>query len=698
MSRKVPLERVRNIGIAAHIDAGKTTATERILYYTGAIHRIGEVHDGNATTDYMIQEQERGITITSAAISCFWKDHKINIIDTPGHVDFTIEVERSLRVLDSVIAVFCAVGGVQPQSETVWRQANRYKVPRMAFVNKMDRVGANFLRVVEQIKTKLNSYPVVIQLPIGAEDTFKGIIDLIQMKAFIYKNDLGTEFEVTDIPEEMKEEALLYREKLIEAAADVGGEEMLDKYLTDGDLSSEEITQSIRKGTLDCKIVAVTCGSAFKNKGVQPLLDAIIELLPAPSDVLPVKGIDPKTEKEVERKADDNEPFAALAFKILTDPFIGRLTFVRVYSGSLKVGSYIYNVNNGKKERVSRIVEMRADNRTDIEEINAGDIAAVIGLKETGTGHSLSNDNNRILLESISIPEPVINVAIEPKTKADQDRLGLALSRLAEEDPSFTVSQNDETGQTIIAGMGELHLDIIVDRLLREFKVEAHVGKPQVSYRETISKPINKVEGKFIRQTGGRGQYGQVVINVEPNEPGKGYEFVSKIVGGTIPKEYIPSVDKGIKEACTAGSLGGYPVIDFKVTLVDGSYHETDSSDMAFKIAASMAFKEAYEKADPVLLEPIMKIQVIVPEYNMGDVISDLQGRRRANLLGIIPETEGFQIIECLAPLAEMFGYSTELRSMTQGRGTFTMDFSKYMVVPQNITKGIIQINKKMWW
>jgi len=698
MPRTVPLNQVRNIGIAAHIDAGKTTTTERILYYTGAIHRIGEVHDGNTTTDYMVQEQERGITITSAAISCYWKDYKVNIIDTPGHVDFTIEVERSLRVLDSVVAVFCAVGGVQPQSETVWRQANRYNVPRIAFINKMDRVGANFLKVVSQIKNKLNSYPVVIQLPIGAEDTFKGIVDLIDMKAYINKSELGIEIETTDIPEDMMEEALLYREKLIEAAADFGGEDILDKYLSDGDLSNEEIIQGLRKGTIDCKIVAITCGSAFKNKGVQPLLDNIIRLLPSPSDVLPVKGINPKTEQEVERKPDDKEHFSALAFKILSDSFIGRLTFVRVYSGSLKVGSYVYNVNTGKKERVSRLVEMRADNRIEIDEINAGDIAAVIGLKDTTTGHSLSVETNQILLEEIPVPEPVINVAIEPKTKADQDKLGIALNRVADEDPSFTVSQDDETGQTIISGMGELHLEIIVDRLLREFKVEANVGKPQVSYRETISKSVNKIEGKFIRQTGGKGQYGHIVINLEPNESGKGYEFVNKIIGGTIPKEFISSIDKGIKGASLAGSLGGYPVIDFKATLIDGSFHEVDSSDMAFQVAASMAFRGAYEKAEPILLEPVMKLQVIVPEINMGDVISDLQGRRRANLTGIVPESEGFQMIESLAPLAEMFGYSTDLRSMTQGRGTFTMDFCKYMVVPQSITNGIIQINKKMWW
>jgi elongation factor G len=690
MARKYELNKVRNIGIAAHIDAGKTTTTERILYYTGTIHKIGEVHEGTATTDYMVQEQERGITITSAAISCEWKGHRINIIDTPGHVDFTIEVERSLRVLDSVVAVFCAVGGVQPQSETVWRQANRYKVPRIAFVNKMDRVGANYFRVVEQIKTKLGGTPAVIQLPIGSEDTFKGIVDLISMKAYIYQNDLGTDILEQDIPEDIKDLAAEYREKLMEIAADVGGDELMEKYLETGELTNDEIISSIRKGTIDCKIIPMTCGTAFKNKGVQLLLDNIVTLLPSPIDIPPVKGINPNTQQEDQRISDDNESFSALAFKILSDPFIGRLTFIRVYSGVLTAGSYVYNATKGKKERISRLVQMRADSRIEVDEARAGDIVAVIGLKEAKTGDTLCDENNPIILESIVIPEPVISVAIEPKTKADQDKLGLSLSKLADEDPSFVVSQNHETNQTIIAGMGELHLEIIVDRLLREFKVEANVGKPQVSYRETITKTVDNIEGKFIRQSGGRGQYGHVVIKVEPN-PGKGYEFVNKIVGGIIPKEYIPAVDKGIRDAAAGGVLAGYPVIDFKVTLFHGSFHDVDSSDMAFQIAGSMAIKDAVMKAGPILLEPVMKVEVVVPEANMGDVIGDLQGRRRGILEGMTHDPTGLQVINSLVPLSEMFGYATDLRSMTQGRGTFTMEFSKYMEVPKNIAEGIIQ-------
>jgi len=690
MARKYELNKVRNIGIAAHIDAGKTTTTERILYYTGTIHKIGEVHEGTATTDYMVQEQERGITITSAAISCEWEGHRINIIDTPGHVDFTIEVERSLRVLDSVVAVFCAVGGVQPQSETVWRQANRYKVPRIAFVNKMDRVGANYFRVVEQIKTKLGGTPAVIQLPIGSEDTFKGIVDLISMKAYIYQNDLGTDILEQDIPEDIKDLAAEYREKLMEIAADVGGDELMEKYLETGELTNDEIISSIRKGTIDCKIIPMTCGTAFKNKGVQLLLDNIVTLLPSPIDIPPVKGINPNTQQEDQRISDDNESFSALAFKILSDPFIGRLTFIRVYSGVLTAGSYVYNATKGKKERISRLVQMRADSRIEVDEARAGDIVAVIGLKEAKTGDTLCDENNPIILESIVIPEPVISVAIEPKTKADQDKLGLSLSKLADEDPSFVVSQNHETNQTIIAGMGELHLEIIVDRLLREFKVEANVGKPQVSYRETITKTVDNIEGKFIRQSGGRGQYGHVVIKVEPN-PGKGYEFVNKIVGGIIPKEYIPAVDKGIRDAAAGGVLAGYPVIDFKVTLFHGSFHDVDSSDMAFQIAGSMAIKDAVMKAGPILLEPVMKVEVVVPEANMGDVIGDLQGRRRGILEGMTHDPTGLQVINSLVPLSEMFGYATDLRSMTQGRGTFTMEFSKYMEVPKNIAEGIIQ-------
>jgi elongation factor G len=696
MARKFELNKVRNIGIAAHIDAGKTTTTERILYYTGAIHKIGEVHEGAATTDYMVQEQERGITITSAAISCDWKDHRINIIDTPGHVDFTIEVERSLRVLDGMVFVFCAVGGVQPQSETVSRQANRYKVPRMAFVNKMDRVGANFLRVVQQVREKLKMYAVVIQLPIGSEENFKGIVDLIDMKAYMYRNDLGTDIEETSIPPEMMDEANEYREKLLEAAADVGGDALMEKYLETGELSNEEIIEAIRKGTIDCKIIPMSCGTAFKNKGVQLLLDNVLRLMPSPEDVPPMMGINPDTELEELRGANDDEPFSALAFKILSDPFIGRLTFIRVYSGVLKAGSYVMNVTKGRKERISRLVQMRADSRIEIDEVRAGDIAAAIGLKDTTTGDSLCVEGKPILLESIVFPEPVINVAIEPKTKADQDKLGMALNRLADEDPSFRVSQDMETNQTIIAGMGELHLEIIVDRLLREFKVEANVGKPQVSYRETITKSLDHVEGKFVRQSGGKGQYGHVVIKIEPNEQGKGYEFINKVVGGVIPKEYIGSVDKGIKEASAGGVIAGYPVIDFKVTLFHGSYHDVDSSDMAFQIAGSMAFKDAVHKAKPVLLEPVMKVEVTVPDTNMGDVIGDLQGRRRGILEGMTADPSGgLQIINCLVPLSEMFGYATELRSMTQGRGTFSMEFSKYMEVPRLIAESIMQLHKE---
>lgn len=698
MARKFELDKVRNIGIAAHIDAGKTTTTERVLYYTGTIHKIGEVHNGAATTDYMVQEQERGITITSAAISCEWKDHRINIIDTPGHVDFTIEVERSLRVLDGMIFVFCAVGGVQPQSETVSRQANRYGVPRMAFVNKMDRVGANFFRVVDQIKKKLNMNAVPIQVPIGTEENFRGIVDLIDMKTYIYKNDLGTDVEVTDvIPDEVKDLVAEYREKMMESAAEAGGDALLEKYLEVGELSSEEILEALRRGTLDCKIVPVIAGTAFKNKGIQLMLDNVIRLLPSPIDVPAIKAINPDTQVEELREADDNAPFSALAFKIISDPFIGRLTFIRVYSGVLKAGSYVMNVTKGKKERISRLVQMRANDRLEIDEVRAGDIAAAIGLKDSITGDSLCDEAHPVLLESIVFPEPVINVAIEPKTKADQDKLGLALSRLADEDPSFRVSQNHETNQTIIAGMGELHLEIIVDRLLREFKVEANVGKPEVSYRETITKEIEKVEGKFIRQSGGKGQYGHVVIKLEPNELGKGFEFVNKIVGGVIPREYIPSVEKGIKDAAAGGVLAGYPVIDFKVTLFHGSFHDVDSSAMAFEIAGSMAFKEGFNKAKPVLLEPVMKVEVVVPDGNMGDVIGDLQGRRRGMLEGMNPDPADstLQMISCLVPLSEMFGYATELRSMTQGRGTFSMEFAKYLEVPKNVSEGIIQANKE---
>lgn len=694
MARKFELSKVRNIGIAAHIDAGKTTTTERVLYYTGAIHKIGEVHNGAATTDYMVQEQERGITITSAAISCEWKGYGINIIDTPGHVDFTIEVERSLRVLDGMVFVFCAVGGVQPQSETVSRQANRYGVPRMAFVNKMDRVGADFFRVVNQIKTKLNMPSIPIQVPLGSEENFRGLVDLIDMKSYVYKNDKGTDIEISDeIPEEVKDLVAEYREKMIEAAAECGGDDLLEKYLETGTLSTEEVIFGLRKGTIDCKIMTVICGTAFKNKGVQLMIDNVIRLLPSPIDIPPIKAVNPDTQVEEFREANDDAPFSALAFKILTDPFVGRLTFIRVYSGTLKSGSYVTNVTKGKKERISRLVQMRADERIEIDEVRAGDIAAAIGLKDSITGDSLCDEAHPVLLESIVFPEPVINVAIEPKTKADQDKLGMALSRLADEDPSFRVSQNHETNQTLIAGMGELHLEIIVDRLLREFKVEANVGKPQVSYRETITKPVDKVEGKFIRQSGGKGQYGHVVIKLEPSEPGKGFEFINKIVGGVIPKEYIPSVEKGIKEACAGGVMAGYPVIDFKVTLFHGSFHDVDSSDMAFQIAGSMAFKEGFNKAKPILLEPVMKVEVVVPEGNMGDVIGDLQGRRRGVLEGMNPDPADstLQMINCYVPLSEMFGYATDLRSMTQGRGTFSMEFEKYMEVPKAIAEGIIQ-------
>ncbi len=687
MTLRIPLERIRNIGIMAHIDAGKTTTTERILYYTGVTYKIGEVHEGTAVMDWMPQEQERGITITAAATTCFWRDHRINIIDTPGHVDFTIEVERSLRVLDGAIAVFDAVNGVEPQSETVWRQANKYGVPRIAFMNKMDRVGADFYMSVQSMIDKLGANPVPVQIPYGSEDAFKGPIDLIKMKVYLFDSDtLGAKFEEADIPLEYLDKAQEYREKLIEALADID-ENIMEKYLSGEPITQEEIKRALRVGTIQMKITPVLCGSAFKNKGVQMLLDAIVDYLPSPLDIPPVKGIDPRTQEEIIRKASDDEPFSALAFKIMTDPFVGHLTYVRVYSGVLSAGSYVYNVNKNSKERVGRLLRMHANQREEIKELRAGDIGAIVGLKNTLTGDTLCDEDAPIILESIEFPEPVISVAIEPKTKADQEKLSLALQKLAQEDPSFRVSFNEETGQTIISGMGELHLEIIVDRLMREFKVGANVGRPQVAYRETI-RSSSKAEGKFIRQTGGRGQYGHVFLEVEPLGKGKGFEFVNKIVGGVIPKEYIPAVEKGVREALDTGVLAGYPVVDVRVTLYDGSYHEVDSSEIAFKIAASMALKEALKKASPVLLEPIMNVEVITPEEYMGDVIGDLNSRR--GKIQAMEKRGNTQVIRALVPLAEMFGYATDLRSMTQGRGNYTMQFERYEEVPKNISEEII--------
>jgi len=687
VARNKPLEQIRNIGIAAHIDAGKTTTTERILFYTGFSHKMGEVHEGTSVTDFMEQERERGITIQSAAVTSSWKDHQINIIDTPGHVDFTVEVERSLRVLDGVVAVFCAVGGVQSQSETVWRQANRYQVPRLVFVNKMDRTGANFLRVVDQIKTRLQGNAHPIQLPIGAEDQMKGIVDIIEQKAYIYEDDQGKVIKETDVPEDMKEQVSLYREQLIESVCEVDDELMM-KYLEGEQLSVEEIKSGLRKGTISNKIIPVTCGTAFKNKGVQQLLDAIVDYMPSPIDVPPIKGIT-KDGAEVERHSSDDEPFAALAFKIVTDPYVGRLSFIRVYSGVLKAGSYVLNASNGKKERISRIVQMQADTRIDIDEICAGDLAAVVGLKDTTTGDTLCDEANPVILEKMDFPEPVISVAIEPKTKADQDKLSVALGKLADEDPSFRVKIDNETGQTIISGMGELHLEIIVDRLLREFKVSANVGKPQVAYRETITKAV-EAEGKFVRQSGGRGQYGHVKIKMEPLGKGSGFEFENKIVGGAVPKEYIAPAQKGMEEALLGGVIAGYEVIDVKVTLFDGSYHEVDSSEMAFKVAGSMAVKDGVKKAGPVILEPMMKVEIEVPDDFLGDVIGDLSGRRgRVEGMEAIEGT-GIQKVTAVVPLSEMFGYATDIRSKTQGRGTFSMEFSKYEQVPSNIAEEII--------
>ncbi|MEK7271802.1 MAG: elongation factor G [Nitrospirota bacterium] len=681
------LEKTRNIGIMAHIDAGKTTTTERILYYTGVTYKMGEVHEGTAVMDWMPQEQERGITITSAATTCVWKDYRINIIDTPGHVDFTIEVERSLRVLDGAVAVFDAVAGVEPQSETVWRQANKYKVPRIAFINKMDRVGADFFMSVNSMIERLGAKPIPVQIPVGKEEAFKGTIDLINMKACIFDNEaLGAKFVEADIPQEFLPQAIEHREKMIESLADFD-EVIMDKYLSGEDIDAGIIKAALRRGTVELRITPVICGSAFKNKGVQQLLDAIIDYLPCPLDILSIRGTDPHTGKEVGRKASVSEPFSALAFKIMSDPFVGQLTFIRVYSGVMSTGSYVYNATKDVKERVGRLLKMHANKREDIKEVYAGDIAAVVGLKSTLTGDTLCNEDHPVILEAMEFPAPVISVAIEPKTKADQEKLSISLSKLAQEDPSFKVSYNEETGQTIISGMGELHLEIIVDRLLREFKVGANVGKPQVAYRETIRKKT-KAEGKYIRQSGGRGQYGHVYIEIEPLEPGKNFEFVNKIVGGTIPREYIPAVEKGIKEALENGVLAGYPVVDVKVTLFDGSYHEVDSSEMAFKIAGSMAFKSAAGKAVPVLLEPIMNIEVVTPDEYMGDVIGDLNSRR--GKIHTMTQRAKSQVISAEVPLSSMFGYATDMRSKTQGRATYTMQFSHYAEIPKTISEDII--------
>ncbi len=685
-AREFSLMDTRNIGIMAHIDAGKTTTTERILFYTGRVHKIGEVHEGAATMDWMVQEQERGITITSAATTAQWKGRRINIIDTPGHVDFTVEVERSLRVLDGSVTVFCAKGGVEPQSETVWRQADKYHVPRIAYVNKMDIMGADFYNCVSMMKERLGANAVPIQLPIGSEDNFQGIIDLITMKALYFKDDLGKIIEEGAIPQEMEEEAQKYRTLLVETVAEQDEDYMM-KYLEGEELTEEEIRVGIRRATIAVKMIPVTCGSSYKNKGVQQLLDAIVEYLPSPLDIPAIKGVKPDTEEEDERPADDEGPFAALAFKIMTDPYVGKLCFFRVYSGTLESGSYVLNSTKNKRERIGRILQMHANDRKEISKVYAGDIAAAVGLKETTTGDTLCSESDPIILESMVFPEPVISVAIEPKSKAGQDKMGIALQKLAEEDPTFRTYTNNETGQTIISGMGELHLDIIVDRLLREFKVEANVGNPQVAYKETIRKAV-KSEGKFVRQSGGRGQYGHCWLEIEPREPGSGYEFVNKIVGGAIPKEYIGSVDAGIQEAMNSGILAGYPVVDVKVTLVDGSYHEVDSSEMAFKIAGSMGFKEGCKKANPVLLEPIMKVEITVPEEYMGDVIGDINSRR-GRIEGM-DARNGAQIIKTFVPLSEMFGYATALRSRTQGRGVFSMEISHFEEVPKSIQEEII--------
>ena len=698
MARKTPISRYRNVGIMAHIDAGKTTTTERILFYTGISHKIGEVHDGAAVMDWMEQEQERGITITSAATTCFWNgmdsqydDHRINIIDTPGHVDFTIEVERSLRVLDGACAVFCAVGGVEPQSETVWRQANKYQVPRMAFVNKMDRTGANFLYVVNQIRERLGSHAVPIQLAIGAEEGFKGVVDLIEMKAIYWnESDMGTSFERGEIPQDMQAECQRWRDEMIEAAAE-SSEEIMDRYLETGTLSQEDIRKGLRMRTLSNEIVPTLCGTAFKNKGVQAMLDAIIEFMPSPTDVPAIQGIlEDKGNTTGVRNSSDDEPFASLAFKIATDPYVGTLTFFRVYSGVLNSGDTVYNPVKGKKERIGRILQMHSNSREEIKEVRAGDIAAAVGLKAVTTGETLCDVNNAITLERMEFPEPVISVAVEPKTKTDQEKMGVALQKLAREDPSFRVRTDEESGQTIISGMGELHLEIIVDRMKREFSVAANVGAPQVSYRETIRRSI-KQEGKFVRQSGGRGQYGHVYLRIEPQPPGDGFKFASEIVGGVIPKEYIPAVEKGVKEAVYNGVIAGYPVVDVKVTLYDGSFHDVDSSEMAFKIAGSMAFRDGARQADPKLLEPVMKVEVVTPEEHMGDVVGDLN--RRRGMVGGMSDSPSGKVISSEVPLAEMFGYATDLRSATQGRATYSMEFHKYKEVPSNLADAVIKKN-----
>ena len=689
MAREIPLDRVRNIGIIAHIDAGKTTTTERILFYTGRTHKLGEVHDGTATMDWMEQEQERGITITSAATTCMWRNQRVNIIDTPGHVDFTMEVERSLRVLDGAVGVFCAVGGVEPQSETVWRQADKYKVPRIAFINKMDRVGADYFGVIEQIAERLGANPLAIQIPVGKEEGFSGVVDLVKMKAVIYSSDdkMGSTFEVTDIPDNLKEQADEYRVKLLEAVSEVD-DGIMERYLEgETDFSEQELLSAIRKGALIFKFIPVICGSAFKNKGVQALLDTIVDVLPSPLDVPPIAGVSADSGEDIVRKSSDDEPFAALAFKIMTDPFVGQLTFMRVYSGVLKAGSYAINATRDTRERIGRLLQMHANKREDVKEVRAGDIVAVVGLKKTLTGDTLCDEKNQVILEKMSFPEPVISIAIEPKTKAEQDKLGDSLGKLSQEDPTFRVKVDQETGQTIISGMGELHLEVLVDRLHREFSIEANVSKPQVAYRETIKKSVEQ-EAKFVRQTGGRGQYGHVWLKVEPQEAGKGYEFENKIVGGAIPREYISSVDKGIQEALAGGVVAGFPMIDLKATLFDGSFHEVDSSEMAFKIAGSMAVKGAAKKAGAILLEPVMDVEVVVPDTFMGDVIGDLSSRRgRIQEMG---ERGNARVIRAEVPLAEMFGYATDLRSMTQGRANYTMEFQKYMEVPKSVAEEII--------
>jgi elongation factor G len=685
----VRLDRVRNIGIMAHIDAGKTTTTERILYYTGRTYKMGEVHEGAAVMDWMVQEQERGITITSAATTAFWREFRVNIIDTPGHVDFTVEVERSLRVLDGAVAVFDSVAGVEPQSETVWRQADRYGVPRIAFMNKMDRVGADFFGAVQSMVDRLGTRPVPVQLPIGQEEHFRGVVDLVEMRAQVWSDSLGTQVEVMDIPAELVEQAAEYHHQLIDAVAD-HDDELMEAYLDDEEsVTPDMMRRAIRASTLDLSVVPVLCGSAFKNKGIQPLLDAVVEYLPSPLDVPPIHGVDPRTEHELARRPAADEPFAALAFKVMTDPYVGKLTYVRVYSGRIAQGDKVLNTTTGRTERVGRILQMHANHREERDEIAAGEIAALVGLKQTTTGETLAVDTAPIRLEAMIFPDPVISVAIEPKTKADQDKLATALQRLAEEDPTFRVRTDDETGQTLIAGMGELHLEIIVDRLLREFSVDANVGRPQVAYRETAGKPVEKIEGRFVRQTGGRGQYGHVVIDLEPAAPGNGYEFVDKIVGGRIPREYIPSVDLGIQEAMESGVLAGYPVVDIRIVLTDGSYHDVDSSEMAFKVAGSMAFKAALQRSKPKLLEPVMAVEVVTPEEYLGDVMGDLNARR-GHVDGLEPRGNA-QVITARVPLATMFGYATDLRSTTQGRATFTMQFDRYEDVPQSLVSEIVE-------